>query len=382
MYEKFYGLKSKPFQLNPDPRFFYGSRGHQRAMAYLRYGLQQGQGFIVVTGDVGTGKTMLVNNLFRELDQHNIVAAKIVSTNVKEHDLLRLVAADFEIEFERATKAVLLTRLERFFRTCVDDGKRVLLVIDEAQNLPKPSLEELRMLSNFDYKGQPLVQSFLLGQREFRMTLRSPGFEQVRQRIIAAYHLKPLNLEETQHYILHRLRKVGWKTDPSFEPEVFAGVYKFTKGVPRRINTLMDRLLLNGAIEETHAITTRELGTITKEIDLEQGGGDGDISGPQRGSDDSWDDLQPGTTPKQAPAPAPAPQPQGVDVVRIEQRLLQMQQAFDRLSVNMSAPATTAPAPEPQERKFVSPWALAFGAALGVILLFAGALAFYVLSRG
>ena len=241
MYEAHFKLTGKPFQLNPDPHFFYRSQGHKRALAYMRYGLQQEQGFIVVTGDVGTGKTMLVNNLFREIEDQGVVAAKIVSTNVKDLDLLRLIAAEFDIPFEKASKASLLHDLEAFFKACREDGKRVLLVMDEAQNLPRSALEELRMLSNFDHNGMPLVQSFLLGQREFRGILRAPGLEQLRQRVIAAYHLKPLSAPEIKSYVEHRMRRVGWTNDPIIEEAVYQRIYEITGGVPRRINTLFDR---------------------------------------------------------------------------------------------------------------------------------------------
>ena len=193
MYHEYYKFTGRPFQLNPDPTFYFQSKGHQRAMAYLRYGIQQEQGFIVVTGDVGTGKTMLVNNLFKELESKPIVAAKIVSSNVGENDLLRLIAASFDLPYEGSSKAALLKDLESFFKARKKEGKRVLLLVDEVQNLPRDSLEELRMLSNFDYEGEPLVQSFLLGQREFRTVMRAPGLEQLRQRVLAAYHLKPLS---------------------------------------------------------------------------------------------------------------------------------------------------------------------------------------------
>ncbi len=270
MYEKFYNLTARPFQLNPDPRFFFKSKGHKRAQAYMRYGLQQEQGFIVVTGDVGTGKTMLVNNLFKELDSESMVAGKIVSTNVKDLDLLRLIAAEFDMPFERSSKASLLNKLETFFKTCRQEGKRVLLVIDEAQNLPRSALEELRMLSNFDYEGTPLVQSFLLGQREFRAILRAPGLEQLRQRVIAAYHLKPLTAPEIKSYIEHRMHKVGWTDDPVIEDQVYEHIFQATGGVPRRINTLFDRVLLNGYLDEQHTISGEAVAAVCAEIEQEQ----------------------------------------------------------------------------------------------------------------
>lgn len=271
MYESFYKLSSRPFQLNPDPSFFYRSTGHKRAQAYMRYGLQQEQGFIVVTGDVGTGKTMLVNNLFREIDSDKMVAAKIVSTNLKDLDLLRLIAAEFDIPFERCSKATLLHHLENHFKTCRQEGQRVLLVIDEAQNLTRGALEELRMLSNFDFEGTPLVQSFLLGQREFRTILRSPGLEQLRQRVIAAYHLKPLTRPEVQAYIEHRMHKVGWANDPAIEQSAYDLIYQATGGVPRRINTLVDRVLLSCFLDEQHQVSAAIVASVCAEVEHEQG---------------------------------------------------------------------------------------------------------------
>ena len=270
MYESFFQLSGKPFQLNPDPRFFFRSTGHKRAIAYMRYGLQQEQGFIVVTGDIGTGKTMIVNNLFGEIEEQNLVAAKIVSTNLRDVDLLRLIAAEFGLTFERKTKASLLHDLEEFFKSARDAGKRVLLVIDEAQNLSRSALEELRMLSNFDYHGAPLVQSFLLGQREFRSVLRAPGLEQLRQRVIAAYHLRPLAEAEIQNYIEHRLRTVGWEENPAVDNVVYKRVFAATGGVPRRINTLFDRIMLNCYLDEAHRITFEMADAVCTEVEAEQ----------------------------------------------------------------------------------------------------------------
>jgi len=273
MYEEFYNLKAKPFRLSPDPRFFYSSRGHKRALAYLRYGVKQGEGFIIITGDVGTGKTLLVSTLFQILPKENVIGTHIVTTQMQADDLLRMVAAGYGIAYQRVTKAALLRSLESYFRACTQEGKRVLLVVDECQGLPRKAIEELRMLSNFQMKGRPLVQSFLLGQREFRATMRSEGFEQLRQRVIAAYHLKPLDADETKGYVEHRLRLAGWQGDPKFTPDVFEGIYAFTDGVPRRINTLMDRLLLYGYLEETHEINRDGLNSVANDIIEEQGGG-------------------------------------------------------------------------------------------------------------
>ncbi len=271
MYDEFYGLSGKPFQLTPDHRFFFDSQGHHRALAYLRYGLEQGEGFIVITGGIGTGKTILVRALFSELEGRNVMAAQLVTTQVEPEDMLRMVCASFGLAHEGMNKATLLHNLEVIARTRFAEGRRILLVVDEAQNLPPRSLEELRMLANFQVDGRSLFQSFLLGQEELRRTLQLPNMEQLRQRIIAAYHLDPLSLEETSAYIAFRLNRVGWSGDPQFAPEVFELVHARTGGVPRRINTLCDRLMLFGCIEERHQLTREDVCIVAAELEHESG---------------------------------------------------------------------------------------------------------------
>lgn len=271
MYDTFYGLNGKPFQLTPDQRFFFDSQGHHRALAYLRYGLEQSEGFIVITGGIGTGKTMLVRTLFAELESRDVMAAQLVTTQVEPDDMLRMVCASFGLAHEGMNKATLLHNLEVIARTRFAEGKRILLVVDEAQNLPARSLEELRMLANFQIEGRSLFQSFLLGQEELRRTLQAPNMEQLRQRIIAAYHLEPLSLEETRDYVEYRLKCVAWTGDPELEEGVYSVVYSQTGGVPRRINTLCDRLLLFGCIEERHRLTAEDISLVAAEIEQETG---------------------------------------------------------------------------------------------------------------
>ncbi len=271
MYTSFYNLTDKPFQLSPDPGFFFESKGHKRAMSYLRYGLTQAEGFIVITGEVGAGKTTVVRNLFRTLEheKEKIVSSHLVSTQLDADDMLRTVAAGFGIEEEGGSKASVLKKLENFLRYSRREGKRVLLVVDEAQNLTPKAVEELRMLSNFQADDQPLLQSFLLGQPEFRNTLQGEDMLQLRQRVIASYHLGPLDETETRAYIEHRLNLAGWKNDPSFTDESFQAIFEYTKGIPRRVNTLCDRLMLFGFLEELHAFDQDLVKTVIQDISHE-----------------------------------------------------------------------------------------------------------------
>src|SRR6476659_7561384 len=206
MYEAFYGLSSKPFQLNPDPNFYFGSKQHRRAKAYLEYGVSRNDGFIVITGEIGAGKTTVLRSLLESLVDSNVVAGHLVTTPLGAEDTLRMVGAAFGVRVQGVPKAELLSTLEAFLITQTSQGKRCLLIVDEAQNLTLRAIEELRMLSNFQLGNQSLLQSFLVGQPEFREILQRPEMEQFRQRIAATCHLGPLDLEDTQRYIEHRLK--------------------------------------------------------------------------------------------------------------------------------------------------------------------------------
>lgn len=269
MYEAYYHLQAKPFQLNPDPIFFFGSKGHRRAMSYLEYGFHQDEGFIVITGEIGAGKTTLVRNLFRKLEKENLVAAHLVSTQLDADDMLRMVAAAFGLPHEDTSKAVVLKKLEGFLVSCNSQGKRVLLVVDEAQNLTPRAVEELRMLSNYQVGQKSLLQSFLIGQPEFRLTLQGEGMRQLRQRVIASYHLGPLDASETKAYIEHRLRTVGWRDDPSFSDDAFDAIHEYSGGIPRKINTLCDRLMLMGYLEEKHAFDAKAVQEVITDLQRE-----------------------------------------------------------------------------------------------------------------
>jgi putative secretion ATPase (PEP-CTERM system associated) len=271
MYESFFGLTGKPFQLNPDPSFYFGSRGHKRAFAYLEYGLYQSEGFIVITGEIGAGKTTIVRSLLEQLDSAKVVAAQIVSTQLDADDMLRAVGVAFGLPVASVDKAMLLASLEAFLCQLAIDNKRALLVVDEAQNLTARAVEELRMLSNFQLGDRALLQSFLIGQPELRGMMQGPQMQQLRQRIIASYHLGPLDKAETRAYIEHRMHHVGWKDDPQFEPECFDLIHALTGGIPRRINTLCNRLLLAAFLSERHVLSMGDVQSIAREIRDELG---------------------------------------------------------------------------------------------------------------
>ena len=250
MYDSHYGFSDRPFQLTPDARFWFESKTHRTAMAYLGYGLAQGEGFIVVTGDVGAGKTTLVGHLMASVDPQRLNAIRIVSTQVEDEDMLRLTAQQLGLATEGLAKAQLLERIERTLRLHANEGRQTLLIVDEAQNLPLSALEELRMLSNFQSGGKSLLQIFLLGQPEFRDRLqRSEHLEQLRQRVIATHHLTPMEQAEVGPYIAHRLSLVGWAGNPDFVEDSLAALYRHSAGVPRRLNMLAGRVLMHGAIE-------------------------------------------------------------------------------------------------------------------------------------
>ncbi|MBP6898884.1 MAG: XrtA-associated ATPase [Burkholderiaceae bacterium] len=253
MYEQFYGLSSKPFQLNPDPSFYFGSKQHRRAKAYLDYGVSRNEGFIVITGEIGAGKTTLLRTLIESLHGSNVVVGHLVTTQLGAEDTLRMVGASFGFKVKDVPKSELLITLEAFLISQTSKGKRCLLIVDEAQNLTPRAVEELRMLSNFQFGNQALMQSFLVGQPEFREILQRPEMEQFRQRVAATCHIGPMDRDETQHYIEHRLKCAGATDKPSFEPACFDVIHKASGGIPRRINSICDRVLLAGFLgNKTH----------------------------------------------------------------------------------------------------------------------------------
>lgn len=267
MYEKFYGFTARPFQLTPDPDFWFDSVTHRKAMSYLGYGMNQGEGFIVITGEVGAGKSTLVAHLMERIDPEAMTVAQVVTSSLDGEEIVHVVAQAFGLAIEGHDKAGALGVIERFLQDEARAGRRCLLVVDECQNLALEALEELRMLSNFQLGSHPLLQSLLLGQPEFRRTLaHHPGLDQLRQRIIASHHLEALGEDEIEAYVMHRLGHVGWDARPMLGEGLMAALYRASGGIPRRINQVMNRLLLLGAIEEQELLTTDMLASVIEEM--------------------------------------------------------------------------------------------------------------------
>ncbi len=269
MYESHFGLSGQPFQLNPDPAFFFPSAGHGKALSYLRYGAQQGEGFIVVTGDVGAGKTMVVGTLMQEIDPQQVVVALISNTQLEASDLLQSILTAFGAPTEGKSKARLIAMLEAFLTAVVASGRRALLIVDEAQNLSPQAFEELRLLSNFQLGHHGLLQCFLIGQPGLRTHLQAPAAEQLRQRVLASYHLGPLSADETADYVRHRLTHAGWSGRPMFSAEALAAIHVYAGGIPRRINTLCNRVLLATYLAGSNTVGLDVVDETAAEMQLE-----------------------------------------------------------------------------------------------------------------
>jgi len=311
MYSAHYGLTGQPFQLTPDARFWYDSRTHKKAMAYLGYGLAQGEGFIVVTGEIGAGKSTLVAHVLANIDRARLNAISLVSTQIEGDDMLRLVAQGLGVDTKAVEKARLLDAVEQRLEEELRAGKRTLLIVDEAQNLPVSALEELRMLSNFQVGGRALLQTMLLGQPEFRDKLAGPGLEQLRQRVIATHHLDAMGEDEVSAYVRHRLTLVDWQGNPEFDAAAFEAVHRHSGGIPRRVNQLMQRVLLAAAMEGAGTIGAATVEAVAADMGA-------DAPAPAR-----EEKVLPLRSARSAPVAAnePAPQPVLVPDPALERRI-------------------------------------------------------------
>ena len=267
MYEEFYGFSERPFQLTPDPAFYFESLTHKKALSYLGYGLNQGEGFVVITGDVGSGKSTLVAHLKQKLDAERMTVGEVVTSALDDDEMIHVAARSFGLDIAGGDKAAALAAIELFLHEEARNGRRVLLIVDEAQNLSIGALEELRMLSNFQLGSHPLLQTLLLGQPEFKQLLaQSDELEQLRQRVIASHHLEPMQPGEIEPYVMHRLQHVDWTGSPEFDGSIWVRLHKTTGGIPRKVNQVMTRLLLLGAVEEKSVLDTDMLDAVVEEM--------------------------------------------------------------------------------------------------------------------
>lgn len=254
VYKACYNLTGQPFRLTPDHRFSFGHPSYDDAKAYLKYAVSEGEGFVVITGAPGTGKTTLISTLLAELDRTRVQVATLANVQLDSGNLVRMVADEFGLDVENDAKSGPLSSLQRFLNQQRMSGRRSILIVDEAQGLTNAALEELRLLSNLQYDNRLLLQVFLVGQEPLLDMIRAPGMEQLHQRVIAASHLKPLEQHETVAYVEHRLRKVGWQNDPEFRGDSMSLIHKFSGGVPRRINLICHRLFLRGGLDQKHEL--------------------------------------------------------------------------------------------------------------------------------
>lgn len=266
MEDVFYNLTAEPFRLSPDHRFCYEHKCYAKARAYMAYAFMRAEGFVMITGRPGTGKTTLIGELIESLSNENVQTANLVCTQLHADDLLKVTAYEFGVSHSIVEKGELLQHLGILLRRWNRENRRALLIVDEAQDLSESAMEELRLLTNIQENGQPLLQIFLLGQPELRELVLSPALEQVHQRIVAASHLEALQEDETEAYIIHRLKKVGWQGDPNLSKNLFPLIHKYSEGVPRRINLICSRLFLHGCVEQRHKIGLADLKEVIKEL--------------------------------------------------------------------------------------------------------------------
>lgn len=270
VYKSCYKLKDEPFRLSPDHRFSFVHPSYANARAYLEYAISQGEGFIAITGEPGTGKTTLINGLLEELDRTRILVATLRNIHLDSDNLVKMVADAFDLRLNEKTKAACLLKLEQYLKAQIHKGRSAVLIVDEAQGLSSNSLEELRLLSNLQYDNRLLLQIFLVGQEEVMDIIHAPGMEHLLQRLIAASHLDRLKLDETVAYIEHRLCHAGWSGDPAISERALRLIYAFSEGVPRRINLICHRLFLYGGINKKHRLEGEDAQYVLGELQRER----------------------------------------------------------------------------------------------------------------
>ncbi len=267
MYESFYSLNRKPFSVTSNPAFLYLSHRHKEALSHMMYGIRERVGFIEITGEVGTGKTTLCRALLNRLDP-SVKTAFIFNSNLSETQLLQTILEDLGIKSAAKNKGGLFIELNRFLIEQLRSGGNVAVIIDEAQNLSKKLLEQIRMLSNLESENEKLIQIVLVGQPELREKLKDPSLRQLRQRIVVRYHIEALDRREVGHYIGHRLELAGSNgSGPNFDEKAVDSIHLYSGGIPRLVNIVCDKALLNGFVRESRRITEDTIQQAIHEIE-------------------------------------------------------------------------------------------------------------------
>ena len=266
MYTKFYGLREKPFEITPDPRYLYLSENHKEALAYLTYAVREKKGFTVITGEVGTGKTTLIQTLLSKLDGHTRTAY-LFNPKLGSTDFLEYICGDLGLRGQKKSKGQYLAQLHNFLMDCYARNENVVLIIDEAQNLDPKLLEEVRLLTNLETPKNKLLQVILMGQPELDDVLNRPQFRQLKQRVSLRYHIQPLNKEETKQYIAKRLIKAGAFDPNIFTPKALNKIYGYSKGIPRLINIVCDNALLSGYSTDQKVIGSKIIDEVISNLD-------------------------------------------------------------------------------------------------------------------
>jgi general secretion pathway protein A len=266
MYRKFYGLREKPFEITPDPRFLYLSENHKEALAHLTYAVRERKGFTVVTGEVGTGKTTLVQTLLSRLDG-NTKTAYLFNPMMGSTDFLHYICQDLGLRSQKRSKGQYLSELHKFLMACYSRNENVVLIVDEAQKLDPKLLEEIRLLTNLETAKSKLLQVILIGQPELNGILEDPQFRQLKQRVSLRYHVQPLNKEDAQKYIKRRLRLAGAFDHNIFTSKALNKIYSYTRGIPRVINIVCDNALLTGYATDQKVIGVNVIRDVIRNLE-------------------------------------------------------------------------------------------------------------------
>jgi general secretion pathway protein A len=270
MYKGFFGLKDNPFNVNPDPRYLYFTKEIEEAFSGLKYGVQNRKGFITLTGEVGTGKTTLVNRLLDWLNEERVRTAFIFNSRMNSSQLFDFILAEFGISCESRSKSQLLMKLNQFLLDRFRAGETTVLIVDEAQNLTYPVLEEIRLLTNLETSTEKLLQIVLSGQPELEEKLKLPQLRQLRQRIMLRCKTSALSKEQTHDYIVERLRIAGADGPAIFSPDAVAMVHKYSVGIPRVINLLCEHSLINAYVDQQRPISAATVEQVAKEFEFDQ----------------------------------------------------------------------------------------------------------------